>query len=238
MTSHPIDRFQAMRLLRAQPWFAELPPELQDAVQQSAYTLRARRGQVALPAGESAQGWYAVVWGFVKLQSPLDDEQVSAFLALTAGEWFGEGAVMKDEARRYEAVALRDTVLLCVPRRSFHQLMAHSLPFARAVTAHLNQRLVQAMAIIEASRTRSLEKRLALYLSRTLGHGAEHLQLSQEELGCLAGMSRQAVNRTLQVLERRGLVTLAHGRVAATHLEALDRFLRIGDAQRPLGLRA
>jgi CRP/FNR family cyclic AMP-dependent transcriptional regulator len=225
MTSHPIDRFQALRLLREQPWFAELPCDLQDLVQHSACTLRARRGQVTLPAGEVAQGWYAVVWGLVKLQSPLDEEQVSAFLALTAGEWFGEGAVMNDGPRRYEAVALRDTVLLCVPRSTFHRLMAHSLPFARAVTSHLNQRLGQAMAIIEASRTRSLEKRLALYLSRTLGHGAEHLQLSQEELGCLAGMSRQAVNRTLQVLQRRGLVTLAHGRVACTHQEALERAL-------------
>lgn len=221
-----MDRFQVARFLRLQPWFALLEPAVQEQVTRAAYTVRARKGEVVLPAREPALGWYAVLWGFVKLQSPAQDEQVSAFLALTGGEWFGEGSVMKDEPRHYEVVALRDSELLCLPRRQFHELLAASLPFSHAVLRHMNQRLGQAMAIIEASRTGSLEQRLALYLSRMFWHGLRKLNLSQEELGCLAGMSRQAANRALGGLQRRGLVTLQLGRVVDIDQTALDAFVR------------
>jgi CRP-like cAMP-binding protein len=39
------------------------------------------------------------------------------------------------------------------------------------------------------------------------------MSLSQEELGILAGLSRQTVNSVLKDFERRGLVSLDHGRV-------------------------
>ena len=232
MAPHSIDRFQVARFLRMQPWFVQLDPGAQEKLTRTAYTVRAQKGDVLLRAGEPAQGWYAVLWGFVKLQSPAPLEPGSAFLALTGGEWFGEGSVMKEEARRYEVVALRDSELLCVPRRQFHELLAASLPFAHAVLRHLNLRLGQAMAIIEINRTGSLEQRLALYLSRLFWHGLRKLNLSQEELGCLAGMSRQAANRALKGLEQRGLVQLQFGRVVEIDQAGLETF--IGASEPPL----
>lgn len=239
MTTHAIDRFQLARFLRMQPWFAQLTPGAQDELLRGAATLRARKGQTLLPAHEVAQGWYALMTGFVKLQSPLPGEQVSAFLALTGGEWFGEGSVMREEPRRYEVVALRDSELLCLPRAQFHQLLDSSLAFNRAVIGHLNQRLGQAMAVIEIQRGGTLEQRLALYLSRPFWHGLRRLNLSQEELGCLAGMSRQTANRALKGLEHRGLVALRHGRVAAVAQEALEQFVGLwpkADAAERVGL--
>jgi len=229
----PMDCFQVTRLLRMQPWFAQLAPALQTSVQRSVFTVRARKGEVILRAGEPARGWYALLSGFVKLQSPGEDDQVSAFLALTGGEWFGEGSVMKDEPRRYEVVALRDCELLCLPRQQFDALLACSIPFNHAVLGHMNLRLGQAMAIIEINRTGSLEQRLALYLSRVFWHGLRKLNLSQAELGCLAGMSRQAANRALRGLSQRGLLTLEFGRVATVDQAGLDRLVGVGPAGGP-----
>ena len=222
---HSADRFQVARFLRMQPWFALLQPAAQDNLVRTAYALRARKGEVALPAGEPAQGWYAVLSGFVKLQTPAPQDQASAFLALPGGEWFGEGSAMKDEPRRYEVVALRDSELLCLPRRQFNDLLAASLPFSHAVLRHMNLRLGQAMTIIETHRTGSLEQRLALYLTRQFWHGLRKLNLSQEEFGCLAGMSRQAANRALRGLEARGLVALRFGRVVEVDQDALEGFV-------------
>lgn len=168
-----------------------------------------------------------MLWGFVKLQSPAQDEQASGLLALMGGEWFGEGSVMKEEPRRYEVIALRDSELLCLPRAQFHHLLDGSLPFSHAVLRQLNLRLGQAMAIIEANRTGSLEQRLALYLSRLFWQGLRRLNLSQEELGSLAGMSRQAANRALGGLARRGLVALRFGRVVDIDQAALEDFVSI-----------
>ncbi|HXD42602.1 MAG TPA: Crp/Fnr family transcriptional regulator [Ramlibacter sp.] len=227
MPSPSTNLFQVARFLRLQPWFAALDAQRQDQVIRHSFTLHARRGEVVLRAGDPPQGWYALLSGFVKLQSPALNEQMAALLALTGGEWFGEDAVMQRQPRRYEVVALRDSELLCLPRAQFDELLCTNPAFNRAVLGHLNHRLGQMVSIIESQRTGTLEQRLALHLSRAFWHGLRKLNLCQEELGSLAGMSRQTANRGLKELERRGLVTLRFGRVEAVDQGALDVFVGV-----------
>ena len=66
---------------------------------------------------------------------------------------------------------------------------------------------------------------MALYLSRLFWRSTRRLNLTQEELGQLAGLSRQTVNRVLQALEAAGIVTLDFGRVAIVDDEALNAHL-------------
>jgi CRP/FNR family cyclic AMP-dependent transcriptional regulator len=217
---HDISR-PSSRFLHAQKWFAELPEETQARITDKVFTLQGNRGEVMLRAGEQVQGWYAVLSGLVKLQSQSSQGRRSAYLGIPGGEWFGEGAAMKNEARRYDVVALRDTELLCLPAAEFAQLHASSLVFNQALADQLNMRLGQAMAIIETMRLRTPEQRVAMYLGRHLWHGPRKLNLSQEELGILAGLSRQTVNHVLKKLEQQGLVSLEFGRVAILNDEGL-----------------
>jgi CRP/FNR family cyclic AMP-dependent transcriptional regulator len=212
------------RFLRGQPWFAALSGDGRATLLARTLTLSARKGDVMLAAGTPVQGWYAVLSGLVKLQSTSSEGRVSAFLGVPDGEWFGEGSVLKTEPRRYDVIALRDTVLLCLPRAEFDSLLTDCLPFNHFLVAHLNRRLGQAMTIIEAGRLRSPEQRVALYLSRVFWQGRRRLVLSQEELGHLAGLSRQTVNRALKSMEQLGLVSLEFGRVAMLDEQALAAY--------------
>ncbi|WP_395057387.1 Crp/Fnr family transcriptional regulator [Polaromonas sp.] len=212
------------RFLRGQPWFAALPEDSRARLLDRTLTQASRKGEVMLAAGTPVKGWYAVLSGLVKLQSTSPEGRVSAFLGVPDGEWFGEGSVLKTEDRRYDVIALRDTVLMCLPRAEFDALLAHSLPFNHFLVAHLNRRLGQAMTIIEAGRLRSPEQRVALYLSRVFWQGRRRLVLSQEELGHLAGLSRQTVNRALKSMEQLGLVSLEFGRVAMLDEQALAAY--------------
>jgi len=211
-----------LRFLRAQPWFAGLPVVRQREVEASVELIQGPKGQTLLPCETPVAGWYAVVGGLVKLQSQAPDGRVSVFLGIPPGQWFGEGSVLKKERRRYEVVALRETTLLCLPCPVFDALFAQHLPFAQALVHQLNHRLGQAMASIEASRTRSPQQRVALYLSRLFWYGIQKVDLSQEELGALVGLSRQTVNRALGELEQRGLLTLQHGRIRVHDDEGLS----------------
>jgi CRP-like cAMP-binding protein len=218
-TSGPTARF-----FKTQPWFAQLPAEQQAQVADSTLMLAAGKGELLLPAGAVVEGWYAVLSGLVKLQSPSGQGRVSAFLGVPDGEWFGEGSTLKTERRRYEVIALRDTVLLCLPRAEFENLLAHSLPFNHFLVAHMNRRLGQAMAIVEAGRLRAPGQRVALFLSQVFWQGRRRVVLSQEELGHLAGLSRQTVNRALKAMEEQGLVSLDFGRVTILDAQALDAY--------------
>ena len=50
------------------------------------------------------------------------------------------------------------------------------------------------------------------------------VQLSQEELGYLCGVSRQRVNQALQVLEKASLVKVEYGRIRILDLDGLRNF--------------
>lgn len=211
----------AQTFISNQPWHASLTPGQQARLMEQLTFVKGEKGDCLLPAGATVKGWYAVLDGLVKLQSTSAEGRVSAFLGVPAGEWFGEGSALKVEPRRYDVVALRDTTLLCLPRTEFQALQEQNLPFNRYLVAHLNRRLGQAMALIEAGRLRSPEERVALYLSRVFWPGVRKLSLSQEELGHLVGLSRQTVNRVLRQMERLGLVSLAFGRVDILNEPAL-----------------
>lgn len=204
---------QSTQFLQKQPWFRQLPDEQQADIADRTLTFDGNKGEVLLQAGAEVQGWYAVLSGLVKLQSSSCQGRVSAFIGVPDGEWFGEGSVLKAEQRRYDVIALRDTKLLCLPRAQFDELLAHCLPFNHFLVTHLNRRLGQAMTIIEAGRLRAPDQRVALYLSRVFWQDRRRLVLSQEELGHLAGLSRQTVNRALKSMEQQGLVSLDFGRV-------------------------
>jgi CRP/FNR family transcriptional regulator, cyclic AMP receptor protein len=202
------------QFLRGQRWFAELTPEWQERIAERVYTLQAAKGDVPLRSGEEVKGWYAVLSGLVKLQSQSSQGRRQGYLGIPGGEWFGEGSVMKNDPRRYDVVALRDSELLCLPRAEFEELRSTNLKFNQAIAEQLNMRLAQAMAIIETFRLRTPEQRVAMYMGRLLWHGPRKLSLSQEELGILAGLSRQTVNQALKSLEQLGLVALEFGRVS------------------------
>lgn len=215
----------AQRFIEIQPWFAGVPLALQERLRAEVSAQHADKGSVLMPAGSAVQGWHAVLSGLVMLQSPASKGRSSAFIGVPDGEWFGEGSALKPEPRRYHVVALRPTTLLCLPLPLFVTLRETSLGFNQFLVQHLNMRLGQAMTIIEAGRTQSTEHRVALYLSRLFWRSTRRLNLTQEELGQLVGLSRQTVNKVLRALEGLGIVSLEFGRVAIVDDEALDAYL-------------
>ena len=148
---------------------------------------------------------------------------------LTAGAWFGEGTVLKNELRRYDVVALRDTRLAMMDRRTFVWLFENSVGFNRFLVGSLNERLGQFIALLEYGRTLDATARLArsiaslfnpiLYPDLTL-----HLEITQEEIGALSGISRQNANQCLKRLEREGLLRLEYGGVTIINLDRLRHY--------------
>ena len=215
----------AERFISSQPWFGGLGAQLQQQVHASIRQTEGAKGEVMLPLGSPAQGWHAVLSGLVMLRSSPQRTRASAFIGMPDGEWFGEGTALKGGPLLYEVVALRPTRLLCLPLPMFNHLYNTSLAFTQYLAQHMNLRLGQAMTMIEAGRTRSAEHRVALQLSRLFWRRQRRLNLTQEELGQLAGLSCQTINSVLQALVAEGIITLDFGRVAILDDAALEAYL-------------
>ncbi|WP_180683251.1 Crp/Fnr family transcriptional regulator [Tepidicella baoligensis] len=216
-------RSPASVFLHAQPWFATLSAQEKNELLDAMVLRKAAKGEVLLAEGDPIDGWYGVLSGMAKLQTKSSDGRLSAFLGVPAGEWFGEGSVLKGGFWRYDVIALRDTTLIGMPLAHFQHLYRHSLPFAHFLIEHLNMRLGQAMSAIESGRLRSPDERVAQYLSHFFWSGLRKITLSQEDLGHLAGLSRQTINRVLKQFEAQGWVSLEFGRVDILNQAALEQ---------------
>ncbi|MFN3830036.1 MAG: Crp/Fnr family transcriptional regulator [Tepidimonas ignava] len=218
---HPVRIF-----LSQQPWFHDLEATTQHELVHAMLLQRAARGELLVRRGTEVVAWWAVLAGMAKLQTEGPHGRVSAFLGVPAGEWFGEGTVLKGGPWRYDVVAVRDTTLVGMPLAWFRRLHATHLPFNHFLIDRLNERLGQAMTAIEAGRLRTPQERVAQILLMFCSAGVPRITLSQEDLGHLAGLSRQTINRVLKQFEARGWVTLDFSRVEVCCSASLHALLR------------
>ena len=70
-----------------------------------------------------------------------------------------------------------------------------------------------------------MARNLAALFHPVLQPGIEsRIAISQEEIGLLAGVSRQRVNRTMQTLEKSGFLVAKYGGVTVLDINGLRRF--------------
>jgi len=213
----------------ASPWALGLPPELKRRVVCETVVRSVPSGGLVCRKGEPASDWIGVMRGLVKVYGLNADGKSTTLIGVPAGGWFGEGALLKSERRLYDAVALRPSELAYVPRETFRLLIESNVGFNRFLLDQLNERLGQFVAMVEHNRLVGPEARLAnelaaLFNARLYPGLENELQISQEELAQLVGLSRQRVNRALKVLARAGFITVAYGRINVIDLAGLRKY--------------
>lgn len=215
--------------LRRSAWAAALAPELLDPVLRASRERRLPAGGHAMRCGDPADCWVGVIDGLVKMSVSQPDGRVSTFTGVTAGGWAGEGSLLKAGCWRYDGVALRPTRLACVPRHCFEHLVATSLPFNHYLLQQVNARLSLFIGLVEFDRLLGPDARVARCLASLFDpalypHATRTVQLSQDEIGLLAAVSRQRAHQALHQLERAGLLRIEFGGVTVLDLPGLRRY--------------
>lgn len=213
-------------IVRSALWADELTEEELERARRGVVERQFSKGAYICHRGDRLDHWTGVIAGLVKISAISRDGKAMTFAGATDGGWFGEGSVLKNEPRRYDLVVLRDTRLAMMSRSTFMWLYENSRGFNRYLVRALNERMGQFIATIEYDRILGPKARVARNLSwffnRVLYPKAgDAVEISQEELGLLAGVSRQVVNRSLQELEEEGLLRVEHGRIVALDIPAL-----------------
>lgn len=176
-------------------------------------------GEAVFMRGDTFGYWAGMVFGLARMGGVSRDGKEASLAGLTAGAWFGEGSVLKNEPRRYDVVALME-------RSAFMWLFENSVGFNRFLVRQLNERLGQFIGMLEVNRTLDATSRLARGIASLFNpilypESTAHLEITQEEIGALSGMSRQNANRALNRLEKEGLLRLEYGGVTILDIERL-----------------
>jgi CRP-like cAMP-binding protein len=216
-------------LLRASLWTRNLSPEQIARVERETQVRDLPVGVPVCRKGEPVEHWIGVIDGLVKLTSVTPEGKTTTFLGVTSGGWFGEGSLLKDRTRKYDVVTLRESIVAYMPRATFEWLLDTSIDFNRFLLMQLNERLGQFIAMVEYERLLQPDARVARSLAGLFNpvlypDQATDVQLSQEEVGYLTGISRQRANQALQVLEKAGLIKVEYGRIRILDLDGLRAF--------------
>jgi CRP/FNR family transcriptional regulator, cyclic AMP receptor protein len=219
----------SLESLRATQWAKGLTEEQMLRVASEAQERTYAAGAAICRNGEPADAWIGVVEGLVKLHLVTRGGRPVTFTGIPSGGWFGEGSLLKNEPRRYDVLALRESRIARVPRGTFEWLLDSSIPFNRFVMRQLNERLGQFIALVGYERMLDTDARVARCIGE-LFHPILHpvagprLSISQEEIGLLTGVSRQRANKALQKLESEGLLALEYGGIRVLDVERLRRY--------------
>lgn len=185
-------------------------------------------GATVCARGTPSNQWLGVIEGMLKVETVALAGRSSTFAGVPAGAWLGEGAVLKGEARPYDVVAIRDSVVAFMPRTTFLWLLAESHPFALWLITQLNARLGYYVALVQSFRLNDTTKQVAYCLAElfnTTLYPTERRQISisQEEIGRLSGVSRSIANRALRELHDRKVIQMGYGTITILDMQALDK---------------
>ena len=223
---HQRRRLPSPQELEGIPWLHLLTAAEREKAISQIVVGDALAGELICRVGRAPTYWFGVVEGLLKMGIDSDKGFSLTFTGVSRGGWFGEGTALKREPYRYNVNALRASVVAGLPIDTFHTLLSESIGFNRFIMNQLNERLGQFIAAREIDRINNPDLRVARNLAALVnpelfpGVG-DFLNITQQELGYLVGLSRQRVNVALKRLEAAQWIEVTYGGIRILNLPAL-----------------
>ena len=200
-----------------------LPDDVQQQLLEIAHRRSLARGDSVFLKGSAPDALFGVLSGSLRVSVVAPGGREAVIAILKPGHWFGEVSLLVGRERVYDTCALAATEMAVLQAEDFHRLVAERFDVHMAFTRLVCMRLRQALAWIDDAILMPLPVRLAHRLltldPRPAGAmGAVSLDVSQEDLAFMLGVSRQSVNRLLKMWGEDGTL-----RVGYRHIELLDR---------------
>lgn len=197
---------------------------------------RYRAGREIFAKGSPGQSLMAVLRGSVKISSLSDSGKEIVFTIFNEGEIFGEIAVLDGDERSADASAMTDCELLVLNRRDLLPVLEKRADLCMILLKILCRRLRATTEQVEDVMFRHLESRIARALVRLaesisvygVRSPSVQLNVSQRELGNIAGGSRESVSKHLQSWHRQGLIHFSRCSIMVRDIEAIRRLIDKG----------
>lgn len=224
----------AKEVIANSAWAKGLTTEELDRVQATAGERQVAAGGYVARMGEPAVHWIGLADGLLKMSVASADGRVSTLSGVSTAAWFGEGSLIKREARRYDVIAMRPSCVALVPYATFDWLRQRSLPFNHYLQTLMNARLSLFIGLLEYGRLLDADAQVASCLAALFNpdlypqsSANRFVDLRQAEIGLLCGLSRQRVNKALRTLQEAGLLQLETRGVTVLDVDGLRRFAGI-----------
>jgi len=210
--------------------FRDLGPEIHERLSSYAQLKTVERGVTIFQKGDPGTSLFAVCSGTVQMTALSTSGKNAVFNLIREGEIFGEIALLDGKPRTADAVAFTDCTLMVIERRDFIPLLRSHPDMAIKLLELLCSRLRRTTEQVEDLLFLDLRSRLVktlLRLSQTAPNA--EIAISQDELSHIVGMSREMINKQLQVWAKDQWISLARKRITVLQPDALARIVADGE---------
>lgn len=210
-----------LAILEADSWFGQIPPERRALLLEEAQVRSVAAGAVLYAVGDPPNGLWATLDGQVRLKGYPSAGLELLALVLQPGSWFGEVSTLDGLARASDAIAFGAARVIHLPLAAFARAAAATPELYRDVSLLVCRHQRVTLSFIAQTVAQPPRVRLASLLAGASRAGRGVLQIRQEDLATMVGVSRQTLNRHLNALERDGIVALAYAEIAVLDLPRL-----------------
>ena len=218
-TMHPPlkrDLGEAIELIRNVPFFTELDRLNLEKIVRVGVRKKYKRGNFIFQEDDPGAALFVIISGSIKITRAGDDGREVILSILGEHDFFGEMSILDGLTRSASAVAITEVQLFTIHQRDFLALLAEVPSVALALLRELAIRLRKAGAQIKSLSLKDTSGRVANVLIQladeigTIRKGRveiDELPL-QQDLGNMAGTSRESVSRMIHSFMKQGYIEL------------------------------
>ncbi len=224
-------------VIQSVPIFSGLDKADIEAVMAIAVERRYRRGEIIFSDGESADGFYVIADGKVKVFKVSFEGKEQILHIFGPGEPFGEVPVFSGKVFPANAQAIAASRLVFFPRKAIIALITEKPSIALNMLAVLSMRLRQFTVQIEHLSLKEVPERLAahlIYLSEEQGAGESvRLDISKGHLASLLGTIPETLSRIFARMSGDGLIEVKGRDIRLVDREGLAALAGIDPDETP-----
>jgi CRP/FNR family transcriptional regulator, cyclic AMP receptor protein len=201
-------------LLRNVPIFSELSDADVATLARVATRRRYPKDTVVFFENEEGDFFFMILEGRIKVTILGDDGREIILSVLSAGDFFGEMALLDNEPRSATAIAVEESELLSLHRTDFQNVIADNKAIMSALIKILTARLRRANHQISTLALLDVYGRVARVMLDMAKEEGKRLKdgriafrrATHQEIANRIGTTRETVTRMLKDLERHGLI--------------------------------
>jgi CRP-like cAMP-binding protein len=190
------------------------------------------KGEVLFRKGDEGATFYMILSGQIKISVSKRHNQMTLAI-LGRDEFLGEMALLDGQPRSADAVSTEQSSLYALNRKDFLSFLMTSEHAIHAVLSALSIRLrktdnqLTEMYFLNVH-ARLGKKLVELIESRpsNVKNDPDHiLNITQDELGHLVGVSRESINKALKILRKKGILSTSRNTIRIHNLDLLKQRL-------------
>lgn len=195
-------------------WLDSLQSQSQEAILAKLKSKTFAKNAFVHYHGEDANGLYVIKQGVVRIRKEDEAGKELIIKDLLAGEWFGFIGCFGSGKRPNDAIALEETVIGHLSSQDLNTLIEQNPKITLSIANLLAGYVEHYNRSYEGAIFSPLNERLnALLLQLSRWQKSSELNISQQELAGMLGVTKEAIGINLNLLKAQGVIEIGYRKI-------------------------